>query len=172
MNNLPLCRAPKTYLHLNGDLPGDLQANGILLDRERSQRIFMLRVFYHPLFFLSSFSFLSFPSPFLMPPAQHHSPFAFSPLPCCPHCCVCSLNLFLRASAVSMPDRLCPASVQAPFGLSGSLLPSPWSPSPSHQVPACLWHCWGTAQWVIPLPLPWQWHHMQQAWQEQAFSTA
>lgn len=61
----------------------------------------MLRVFYHPLFFFFLFSFLSSPSPFLLP-AQHHPPFAEkkkkkrteSPLPCSVPTAVCALPTF------------------------------------------------------------------------------
>lgn len=63
-----------------------------------------------------------------------------------------SPNLFHQASSVSVPDCLHPNPFQAPFGLLLSLLPSPWSPSPSCQVPACPCHCWVASQWGLPLP--------------------
>lgn len=136
----------------------------------------MLRVFYHPLFFFFLFSFLSSPSPFLLP-AQHHPPFsekkkkkrkrglkvlshALSPL-------LCVLSQHFSLSILCFCARppsscLCPGSLWS-LRLSPALTLVPLSLTPSPCLSMALL---GTVHWVLPLPLPWRWHHMRQ---EQAF---
>lgn len=126
--------------------------------------------------FFPLFLFLSFPSPFLLP-AQHHPPFAekkkkrglkvlshaLSPL-------LCVLSQRFSLSVLCFCARppsscLCSGSLWS-LGLSPALTLVPLSLTPGPCLSMALL---GTAHWVLPLPLPWRWHHM---WQEQAFSTA
>lgn len=176
MKNLPPCRAPKRYLQSKWAPPWGwifkLMASCLTENEARGfscSECFMILCSFFPLFlfylFLLPFSFLlSITLPLLKKKKRGLKVLshALSPL----LCVLSHFSLsFLCFCARPPSSCLCPGSLWS-LGLSPALTLVPLSLTPGPCLSMALLV---TAQWVLPLPMPWRWHHM---WQEQAFSTA